>query len=105
MSKSSSVYTRVDPELKVQAEQVFSVLGIPMANAINLFLHQVVLHQGIPFEVKIPQSFHLDYSMITNEQFDTEIEKGMSSLNAGKTIPGSKVREKIQRQYKQCSGR
>ena len=99
MSKSSSVYTRVEPELKNQAEQVLSRLGMPMANAINLFLHQVVLHKGLPFDVKIPQMTPLDYSMLSQEQFDVEIEKGISSLNSGKTVPVKQVREKIQRQY------
>lgn len=45
MSKTSGVYTRVQPELKEQVEQVLSQLGIPMASAINLFLHQIVLHK------------------------------------------------------------
>jgi len=99
MSKSSSVYTRVEPELKNQAEQVLSRLGMPMANAINLFLHQVVLHKGLPFDVKIPQRTPLDYSTLSKEQFDAEIENGISSLNAGKTASAKQVREKMQRQY------
>ena len=99
MSKSSSVYTRVEPELKNQAEQVLSRLGMPMANAINLFLHQVVLHKGLPFDVKIPQRVPLDYSVLSQEQFDAEIEKGISSLNAGKTVSAKQVREKMQGQY------
>ena len=99
MSKSSSVYTRIEPELKSQAEQVLSKLGIPMASAINLFLHQVVLHRGLPFDVKIPQGTPIDYSMLSRAQFDAEIEKGISSLNAGKTKPAKLVREKMQRQY------
>ena len=62
MPKSSSIYTRVEPELKEQAEKVLSKLGMPMANAINLFLHQVVLQEGIPFDVKLPQRKPLDPS-------------------------------------------
>ena len=99
MSKSSSVYTRIEPELKEQVEQVLAKLGIPMANAINLFLRQIVLHKGIPFDVKIPQRIPLDYSMLTQEQFDSEIEKGISSLNADNVTPAKQVREKMQRKY------
>ena len=54
MSKTSSVFARVEPEIKEQAEQVLDQLGIPMSNAIGLFLNQVVLQRGIPFEVKLP---------------------------------------------------
>jgi len=99
MSKSSSIYTRVDPELKLQVEQVLSRLGIPMANAINLFMHQIVLHRGIPFDVKIPKSMLLDYSSLTREQFDAEIEKGVSSLDANNIVSAKQVREKMQRNY------
>lgn len=98
MAKSSSIYTRVEPEIKEQAEQVLSQLGIPVANAINLFLHQVVLQQGIPFDVKLPQSMPVDYSALTEEQFNAEIEKGLASLNAGKIVPSAQVRENMQRQ-------
>ena len=37
MPKSSSVYTRIEPEIKEQAELVLSELVIPAANAIRLF--------------------------------------------------------------------
>ena len=56
MSKTSSVFARVEPEIKEQAEQVLEQLGIPMSNAIGLFLNQVVLQRGIPFEIKLPFS-------------------------------------------------
>ena len=99
MSKSSSVYTRVEPELKEQVEQVLSKLGIPMANAINLFLHQIVLRKGIPFDVTLPQKMPLDCSALTREQLDAEIEKGFASVDAGRTVSAKVVRENMQRQY------
>ena len=99
MSKSSSIYTRVEPELKEQVEQVLSKLGIPMANAINLFLRQIVLQDGIPFEVKLPQRKPLDYSSLTQEQFNAEIEKGIASLNKGKIVPSEQVRNTMQKQF------
>jgi len=99
MPKTSGVYTRVQPELKEQVEQVLSQLGIPMASAINLFLHQIVLHQGIPFDLKLPSRMPLDYSALSQEQFDAEIGKGMVSLNTGKTVSAKQMREKMQKQY------
>ena len=99
MSKSSGVYTRIEPEIKEQAEQVLSKLGIPMANAINLFLHQIILRKGIPFDVKLPQNIPLDYSSLSDEQFNVEIENGIDSLNAGRVTSSKQVKEKIQRQY------
>ena len=43
MSKTTSIFVRVEPEIKEQAEKVLNKLGIPMSNAINIFLRQVIL--------------------------------------------------------------
>jgi len=99
MSKTSSVYTRVEPELKEQVEQVLSRLGIPMANAINLFLNQVVLHNGIPFDVKIPGRVPPDKPEISRKKVGIEKKLGYDSLEAEKTVPTKKAKEKTQRHY------
>ena len=97
MSKSSSIYTRVNPELKNQVEQILERLGLPMASAINLFLHQIAIHNGIPFDVKLPNKKPLDYSILTKEQFDEEMGKGLADLNAGRMVSATQVRESMQR--------
>ena len=45
---------KLDKEAKEKAKKVFKELGITMGDAFNMFLHQVNLHNGIPFDVKIP---------------------------------------------------
>ena len=52
MAKSASVYARIDPVLKEQAEMILSALGIPTSNAIDMFFKQIVLKKGLPFEVR-----------------------------------------------------
>lgn len=54
MAKTAVITTRVEPELKADAEKVLSKLGISTTEAINLFLSQVRLRKGLPFDVKIP---------------------------------------------------
>lgn len=56
MSKTAVISTRVDPELKRNAEAVFQQLGLSTTQAITLFLHQVELQQGLPFQVKVPNA-------------------------------------------------
>ena len=98
MPKTASIYTRVEPELKKEVEQVLSSLGIPMANAINMFLHQVVLHKGIPFEVK--QLMHpLDISVMTKDELNAKIAKGVDSMKAGRVTPASQVHDNMKRKY------
>lgn len=41
MAKSASVYARIDPALKEQAETILSALGIPTSNAIDMFLNRL----------------------------------------------------------------
>ena len=50
------IHARIDQNLKQKSEAVFSALGINTADAIRMFLTQVILTQGIPFEVKIPNT-------------------------------------------------
>lgn len=45
---------RIDAEVKKQANELFSNLGLDMSSAVNLFLHQCVLRGGIPFSIEMP---------------------------------------------------
>lgn len=56
MSKSTIIQARVEPQLKIQVESVFEELGMNMSTAVTMFLKQVVLHQGLPFSVNIPNA-------------------------------------------------
>ncbi len=51
---------RLDVETKKAAFAIFEEVGMKPAQAINLFLRQVVLQEGLPFEVKIPNSETLE---------------------------------------------
>jgi DNA-damage-inducible protein J len=54
MTKSAMIRARIDPDLKEETEDVFKRLGLSTTQAITLFYQQVNLHQGLPFEVRIP---------------------------------------------------
>ena len=56
MAKTEMVRARVEPELKCQAEEVFSKIDLSPTEAITLFYAQVTLHRGLPFAVKIPNA-------------------------------------------------
>ncbi len=45
---------KLDKVAKEEAKYIFNQLGLTMGEAFNLFLHQVSLHKGLPFEVKLP---------------------------------------------------
>lgn len=50
---TASISIRLDRELKEEAEQLFSELGMNMTTAINVFLRQCVREYRIPFEVRL----------------------------------------------------
>ena len=75
MSKTAMITTRVDPGLKTDAEKVLRKLGISTTEAINLFLSQVRLRKGLPFDVKIPNKATLKAMKDAEERRDiTESE-------------------------------
>lgn len=55
MAKSSSMTIRINPELKSEADAVLNYLGLTTSEAVAIFLRQVVINKGIPFEIKAPQ--------------------------------------------------
>ncbi len=54
MNKSATIQARIDPNVKQKALEIFNKLNITMSEAISIFLTQVSLNKGIPFEIKIP---------------------------------------------------
>lgn len=56
IAKTSYIQAKIQPELKEKVEQIFEKLGLSSSQAISMFYNQVLLQNGIPFEVKIPQA-------------------------------------------------
>ena len=54
MTQTASINTRIDSRTKQQAAKVLDKLHLSMSEAIAIYLRQIVFHQGIPFELKIP---------------------------------------------------
>jgi DNA-damage-inducible protein J len=54
MTKTAMVRARTTPAVKADTERIFQRLGISTSEAINLFLAQVKMRKGLPFDVRIP---------------------------------------------------
>jgi len=57
--KAATVRARIDEELKVDVEHVLSELGLSVSEAISLFMAQIKLRRGIPFDISVPNSVTL----------------------------------------------
>ncbi len=54
MARTATIQTRVDPTVKQNAQIILKKLNISMSEAISMYLSQITLHNGIPFEIKLP---------------------------------------------------
>lgn len=46
---------RIEENTKKQAVELLEGLGLNLSDAVNIFLKQVILRKGIPFEVAYPE--------------------------------------------------
>ncbi|MCK5521251.1 MAG: type II toxin-antitoxin system RelB/DinJ family antitoxin [Candidatus Marinimicrobia bacterium] len=54
MAKSAVIRGRTEASLKEQVDIIFEKIGLNTSQALNLFYKQVLLHKGLPFDIKIP---------------------------------------------------
>ena len=85
MQKTEIVHTRITPETKAECDYIFNKLGITTSYAISMFLNQVALRKGIPFDLVLPQKEDL-----------VSFAENVSSVDAGK--PSEKAKQ-IMRLY------
>ena len=55
MAKTDMLNIRIEPELKKQVESTLNDLGMNIAEAVTIFLKQVVLTDSIPFIIRKPK--------------------------------------------------
>ncbi len=60
--KETTLTIRIDEELKMKANDVFSSLGMSMTTAINLFLRQSVIKQSFPCSLELENSADYEYT-------------------------------------------
>lgn len=55
-AQTSMLHIRVDDDIKDQATQALTAMGLSMSDAVRLFLHRVVVDQAFPLELKVPNA-------------------------------------------------
>lgn len=91
---------RINEQIKEEVTPILNDLGISLSEAINMFLHQIKLNNGIPFELKrkgivelndadgsyICEYGHLhDYSKVNLKEIEKEA-KNNKSYNSAKEM-------------------
>ncbi len=99
MARTSNVFARVEPNVKQQAEYILTELGIPMSNAVSIFLKQVILHRGIPFDMKLPNKEPLALGEPSKEDLHKELQKGFDDIKSGRAHSLQSIEEELKRDY------
>jgi addiction module RelB/DinJ family antitoxin len=95
----TQIQIRTDEDIKEKATVLFEQLGLNISDAVNLFLRQSIFANGLPFEVKLPDS----HNVKTKEQYavDTGTEKPIytreeiiNEVKASMAIEGLNMTEK-----------
>ena len=97
MTKNETIHVRVNSRVKNNAESALDMLGISVSEAINMFLCQVSLVGGIPFEVKLPAPERVIVK--DKEELLAKLEESQSDIAEGKLSPSEEVFSKLEDKY------
>ncbi len=86
MAKTDTLHIRIEPNVKTRAESTLSDLGISITEAVNIFLRQVILNDGIPFAIMKPR-------------YNSETEEAIEDVKNGKNI--SKTFDSVEEMFKE----
>lgn len=80
--KSVSVNVRINENIKQHAESILEDLGISRAVAIDLFYRQIILHKGLPFDLKL-NTPPLSTSDFSPSELEDILSRGVEESNNG----------------------
>jgi addiction module RelB/DinJ family antitoxin len=98
MTKNETLHIRVNDVVKSKAEKTLEALGLSISEAVNMFLHQIPLTGGLPFEVKVPTA--PDSVMVrSKEELYEKLGVGMEQIKDGKLIDSNVVMTRLRNEY------
>ena len=96
LAKTDTLNIRIEPELKKEVEITLNELGMNIADAVTIFLKQVVLTESIPFVIKNPQySDEMKVAILETEEMKENPEKYKSFDNVDELMEDLNNNEQI----------
>ncbi|MCF7844573.1 MAG: type II toxin-antitoxin system RelB/DinJ family antitoxin [Kiritimatiellales bacterium] len=74
----TTIQIRTDNDLKKQAQAILKDLGLDLSSAINLYLHQIIIKEGIPFEIRTENGFTLEQEAQMIRETEEALKYGKS---------------------------
>lgn len=98
MAKTETLHIRVNEQVKANAEEILEMLGISISEAVNMFLCQVKLTGGIPFEVTLPPAPEELIVHSIDELYEKLLE-GEEDIRAGRVVDGWEALAELRKKY------
>ena len=84
-TKTANVTARIQPNIKEQAEAILDRLGIPVSVFIDMAYRQVIMRDGVPFSLDIPDKL-ATRDAITKAEFDTMMQTGLTQAKRNDSV-------------------
>lgn len=84
-AKTANVTARIQPNIKEQAEAILERLGIPVSVFIDMTYRQVIMRDGVPFSLDIPDKF-ITRDTLTKAEFDTMMQNGLTQVKCDDSV-------------------
>lgn len=81
MAKTDTLNIRIEPELKKEVETTLNDLGMNIADAVTIFLKQVVMTESIPFIIKKPKLNAETVKAMEEAEKGINLSKGYTNLD------------------------
>ena len=92
MATTLPTQIRIEENTKKQAVELLEGLGLSLSDAVNMFLRQVILQKGLPFEVKYPED---------TLEFKTEVIEAMEEARRISRDPSVKEYTDVNQMFKE----
>jgi addiction module RelB/DinJ family antitoxin len=93
--KNDDINVRTNRELHKKALSILNDLSLDMTTAINIYLKQIVIHQGLPFEISLQ-----DKRKNWLDCLAASLERSHSDIETKQTISAEKLKNKYEAKRK-----
>jgi DNA-damage-inducible protein J len=81
MAETTNLNIRIDRDLKAEADQIFSALGMNLTTAITVFVKQAVRQRKIPFEVALDSGISMQDLVAASERiWSNSLQNGTDKM-------------------------
>lgn len=97
MTKNNTIHVRVNEDVKANAEETLTMLGMTLSEAINLFLCQVSLTGGLPFDVRLPMP--KEVIARSRAELAQKLEEAEADVSSGAVSPAEDVFRRVRQKH------